>query len=116
MLNLFRRHKAGCALHGKRTGGTCRSKPPCPIHFEGVDGRGKRYQPQALIDPRTNIGVRDWAQASEIVRDLEAPAPVIVEPPKRYTIAEAADHFNKLKASKSKDVQRKTKKLLKALQ
>jgi hypothetical protein len=70
MLNIFRRHVAACAHHGTRTGAKCARKPPCPIHFEGVDGRGKRVRPRALIDPRTGIGVRDWAQANELMRDM----------------------------------------------
>ena len=53
MLHIFRRHVAGCAQHEKRTGGKCPSKPPCPVHIEGVDGQGGRRKPQALIDPRT---------------------------------------------------------------
>jgi site-specific recombinase XerD len=115
MLNLFRRHVAGCQNHGKRTKGKCPSKPPCPIHIEGVGGDGKRRKPGALIDPRTGIGVRDWAQASEIVRDLEAPTPVLV-PEVRHKIAECVEHFLKLKKTKSADTFRKNKSVLTRMQ
>jgi integrase len=92
-------------------------RPPCPVYYEGVTGQGTRVRPaKALIDPRTGQGVRDWSRANEIIRDLEAPTPVIVALPKRYAISEAAEHFNKLKLSKSRDVQRKTKNLMKRLQ
>src|ERR1700674_4615952 len=111
MLHIFRRHVAGCTHHGKRTGGKCPSKPPCPVHYEGVDGRGKRHRSQALIDPRTGNGVRDWSRASEIVRDMEAPEQVI-KPEVRVTIAEAVEHFLKLKAGKSRDTYRKAERLL----
>ena len=111
MLNLFRRHVAGCAQHGRRTGAKCSSRPPCPIHYEGIDGQGKRIKPRALIDPRTENGVRDWSRASELIRDLEAPAPLIV-PEKRVTIAEAVGHFLKLKTGKSRDTYRKSERLL----
>jgi integrase len=111
MLNLFRRHVAGCKNHGKRTEGKCPSKPPCPIHIEGVGGDGKRRKPQALIDPRTGIGVRDWAQANEIVRDMEAPAPQIT-PEVRVSIGEAVEHFVNLKRGKSVDTFRKNKGVL----
>jgi len=111
MLNLFRRHIVGCPNHGKRTGQKCPRKPPCPIHYEGIDGAGKRVKPQALIDPANCNGVRDWSRASELIRDLEAPAPTIT-PTVRTTIAEAVDHFVKLKAGKSADTRRKATALM----
>jgi integrase len=112
MLHIFRRHVAGCTNNGKRTGQKCPRKPPCPIHHEGVSGPGKRILSQALIDPRTGRGVRDWARACEFVRDMEAPTPVLVAPPPRTTIPEAIDHFLKLKATKSHDTYKKSERLL----
>ena len=50
---------------------------PALIHIEGVDGQGKRRKPQALIDPRTGNGVRDWARANELLVNLESPEPKI---------------------------------------
>lgn len=111
MLHIFRRHKASCAHHGKRTGPKCPSKPPCPIHYEGVDGRQKRVRSQVLTDPRTGTGVRDWSRANEVVRDMEAPVPKL-EPEKRTTIDEAVGHFLKLKATKSRDAFKKAERML----
>src|SRR5579862_6928902 len=102
MLNAFRRYVAGCAKHGKRTGQKCPSKPPCPIHYEGIDGQGTRRKPGALIDPRTGNGVRDWSRACDILRDLESSTPEI-KPETRITIAESIDHFLKIKKAKSRD-------------
>lgn len=111
VLNLFRRHVSDCANHAKRTGQKCPTKPPCPIHYEGMDGAAKRVRPQALIDPVTGRGVRDWARACELIRDMEAPAPKIM-PEVRTTIAAAIDHFLKLKAVKARDTYNKHKTLL----
>ncbi len=115
MLNLFRRHVTGCSQHGKRTGQRCSKKPPCPIHYEGIDGQGKRHRPGALIDPRTGQGVRDWSRACELIRDMEAPAPEI-KPEVRVTIANAVGHFLKLKRGKSADTYRKNKSVLERFQ
>lgn len=111
MLNLFRRHVGGCPNHGKRTGQKCSKKPPCPIHYEGVDGLGKRHQSQTLTDPRTGNGIRDWARACEVIRDMEAPAPVL-KAEKRTTIQHAVEHFLNLKQGKSRDTYRKNEKIL----
>lgn len=111
MLNLFRRHVAGCAHHSKRTGQRCPKKPPCPIHYEGVDGRGKRVRSQALLDPRTGSGVRDWSRACELIRDMEAPTPT-VKPECRMSITQAINHFLTLKSRKSRDTYRKSERLL----
>jgi integrase/recombinase XerD len=115
MLNLFRRHVAGCANFGRRTGQKCPRRPPCPIHYEGIDGRGKRQAPSALIDPRTGNGVRDWARACEVLRDLEAPNPLLV-PEQRTRIAEAIRHFLNLKKAKSTDTQRKNRRMTERFQ
>ncbi|MFN7933253.1 MAG: hypothetical protein U0R19_07995, partial [Bryobacteraceae bacterium] len=112
MLNIFRRHVQACPDHRKRTrNGKCRRKPPCPVHYEGIDGQGRRIKPKALIDPRTGNGVRDWARANEVLRDLEAPTPIMV-PENRTTIAVATDHFLNLKKSKSSDTYRKNRTVL----
>jgi integrase/recombinase XerD len=111
MLNLFRRHVAGCPGFKKRTGQKCPRRPPCPVHYEGVDGQGKQHRSQALVDPRTGNGIRDWARACEVLRDLETPAPVLVAQ-KRTTIHEAIEHFLKLKENKSTDTRRKNKRML----
>jgi hypothetical protein len=113
MLNVFRRHRSGCSLYGKRTE-KCPRKPPCPIHVEGVDGRGVHHRPKALIDPVTQSGVRDWSRASEIVRDMEAPAPLLVAE-KRTTIEAAIKTFLEIKETKSIDVFRKNRNLLERL-
>jgi integrase len=111
MLHIFRRHVAGCVHNGKRTGQKCPKKPPCPIHYEGVDGRGKRVKSQALIDPRTGNGVRDWSQANELLRDMEAPERIL-DPVRRTTIVEAIAHFLALKKTKSHDTFKKSERLL----
>jgi integrase len=111
VLNLFRRHVAGCAYHARRTGPKCPKKPPCPIHYEGVDGCGKRVRSQALLDPQNGNGVRDWSRACELIRDMEAPSPTLV-PERRTKIAVAIEHFLKLKSSKSRDTYRKSERLL----
>lgn len=115
MLNLFRRHIASCANYGTRTGQKCPRKPPCPIHFEGVDGQGKKVKPQAIVDPRTGNGIRDWARACEVIRDMEAPTPVLVAE-NRTTIQDAIKPFLLLKESKSRDTYRKNRNLLAAFQ
>src|ERR1700675_290259 len=111
MLHMFRRHVAGCVHHKKRTGQKCPTRPPCPTHYEGVDGRGKRVRSQGLIDPRTGNGVRDWSRGCEIVRDMEAPETKL-EAEVRKPITEAIDHFLKLKATKSRDTFKKSERLL----
>jgi hypothetical protein len=68
-LNIFRRHRAGCSKADTRPQ-DCPSKPKCPIHFEGVDGVGIRRKRQALVDPATGGGVRDWNRAVEIIREF----------------------------------------------
>jgi hypothetical protein len=102
MLNIFRRHVAACPNHEKRTGQKCPRKPPCPVHYEGIDGQGHRVKPKGLKDPRTGNGIRDWARANEVLRDLEAPTPVLVAE-KRTPINEAVNHFLELKKGKSPD-------------
>src|SRR5262249_34774278 len=97
----------------KATGQKCPSKPPCPIHYEGIDGQGKRRKPQAFIDPRTGNGVRDWSRACELIRDMEAPSPEI-KPEIRTSIGEAVEHFLKLKQGKSRDTYRKNARILAA--
>jgi site-specific recombinase XerD len=110
MLNIFRRHVAGCKKQGKRSK-DCPSKPPCPIHYEGIDGQERRVKSRSLIDPRTKSGVRDWSRAAELIRDLEAPAPTI-KPEVRTTTKDAVDHFLKLKKGKSCDTYRKSERIL----
>ncbi len=75
MLNLYRRHRGACPKAGTRSQ-DCTSKPKCPIHFEGIDGTGKRHNPQSLQDPASGSGVRDWNRAVEVIREMELPRPV----------------------------------------
>lgn len=112
MLNIFRRHRAGCSKAGTRSQ-DCPSKPKCPIHFEGIDGCGKRHKPQALKDPTTGSGVRDWNRAIDITREMERTTPP--EQPARKpptSIADATASFLRFKATKSADVQRKARLIL----
>ena len=111
MLNLFRRHRSACSKVGTRSQ-DCNSKPKCPIHFEGIDGAGRRQKPQALKDPASGSGVRDWNRAVEIIRDMEIPAaPEQVQKP-AVGIGDAIDSFLAFKASRSVDVQRKARLVL----
>lgn len=111
MLNLFRRHVSECPNYGKRTGQKCPRKPPCPVHYEGMGSNGKRIRSQALIDPQTGSGVRGWSRACELVRDMEAPTPTIA-PITRTTIADAIEHFLKLKTGKAPNTYHKSERLL----
>lgn len=111
MLNLFRRHVSECPNYGKRMGQKCPRRPPCPIHYEGMGGNGKRNRSQALIDPQTGSGVRDWSRACELVRDMEAPTPMI-GPIGGTTSADAIEHFLKLKTGKAPDTYHKSEGLL----
>ncbi len=113
-MNIFRRHLSSCAKSGSRTGQKCPAKPPCPIHVEGLDGQGKRVKSKALIDPRTGSGVRDWARACEVVRDLESPSPRL-ENKKETLLTVAVDHFLKLKSRQAADTFRKNRRVTSAL-
>src|SRR5690349_18572869 len=98
MLNIFRSHSADCSKAGTRSQ-DCQSRPKCPIHFEGVDGQGIRRKRQALVDPASGSGVRDWNRAVEIIRDLELPTPAAPTAPKPQTdLAQATDSFVAFKA------------------
>jgi integrase len=114
VLNLFRRHVAHCSRFGTRTP-ACPSKPKCPIHFEGIDGRGKLHTPRALKDPLSGSGVRDWSRAVEIIRDLELPTPPQQTQTPPVSLEEATASFMAFKSKKSPDVQRKARLLLKRL-
>ena len=111
MLNIFRRHVADCSKAGTRSQ-NCPSKPKCPIHFEGIDGAGVRRKRQALIDPASGSGVRDWNRAAEIVRDMELPTPI--EPTQRPQVGmdAAIASFIAFKARRSPDVRRKAQLIL----
>ena len=111
MLNLFRRHRRACARFGTRSQ-DCNSKPKCPIHFEGVDGVGRRLKPQSLEDPVSGSGVRDWNRAVEIIRDMEIPTPPEQTQKPAIGIGEAIDSFLAYKASRSPDVRRKARLVL----
>ncbi|MGJ5817062.1 tyrosine-type recombinase/integrase [Paludibaculum fermentans] len=108
MLNLFRRHlgnkkdNTGCSLAGTRSK-ECPSKPKCPIHFEGIDGQGQRRKPQALIDPATGSGVRDWGRAVEIIRELELPKPPNQQQAPKVSLQDAIATFLKSKSGISSD-------------
>jgi integrase len=111
MLNLFRRHRSGCSKAGTRTQ-DCPKKPKCPVHFEGVDGTGKRHRPQALKDPASGSGVRDWNRAVEIIRELEVPAPPEQTQKPQVNVSDAIASFIAFKARRSPDVQRKARLIL----
>jgi site-specific recombinase XerD len=111
MLNLFRRHVSRCSRAGTRSG-ECPSKPKCPIHYEGVDGTGIRRNAQALVDPATNSGVRDWSRAVEIIRELELPKPPEPVQKPQISMEQAIGSFLGFKSKRSADVQRKAKAIL----
>src|SRR5580692_5824880 len=111
MLNIFRRHRAGCSKFEARSQ-DCPSKPKCPIHFEGIDGTGIKRKRQALIDPASGSGVRDWNRAVEIIRDLEVRDPVEPYQKPLVSIERAVASFIRYKARRSLDVQRKCKLVL----
>jgi integrase len=111
MLNIFRRHRAACSRFGTRSQ-DCTSKPKCPIHFEGIDGTGKRHRPQALKDPASGSGVRDWNRAVELIREKELPAPLESTQKPQVNIADAIASYGAFKARRSKDVQRKARLVL----
>jgi len=115
MLNLYRRHRAACSKNGTRTQ-DCPSKPKCPVHFEGVDGTGRRHRPQSLKDPSSGSGVRDWNRAVEIIRELELPTPVTAAQKPQVNLAEAIASFISFKARRSPDVKRKARLILGRLQ
>jgi len=110
-LNIFRRHRAGCSKAGTRSP-DCPSKPKCAIHFEGIDGAGVRRKRQALMDPASGGGVRDWNRAVEIIRDLELPAPIEPTQKPQVGLESAITSFLAFKARKSPDVQRKARLIL----
>ena len=111
MLNIFRRHIADCSKAGTRSQ-DCPSKPKCPIHFEGIDGAGVRRKRQALIDPASGSGVRDWNRAVEIIRGMELPVPVELPQKPRVSMEQAIGSFLAFKARRSIDVQRKARLIL----
>lgn len=115
MLNIFRRHTAGCSRAGTRSQ-DCPSKPKCPIHFEGVDGTGTRQKRQALIDPASGSGVRDWNRAVEIIREMELPTPVEPSQKPKTAITTAAEAFLQLKAKRNRETLRKYENLFKRLE
>jgi integrase len=111
VLNLFRRHRSGCPKFGTRTP-DCSSKPKCPIHFEGIDGTGRRHKPQALKDPASGSGVRDWNRAVEVIREKELPAPPEQTQKPQTNLSDAVSSFLAFKAHRSPDVQRKARLIL----
>jgi len=108
MINIFRRHRADCSKAGVRTQ-DCPSKPKCPIHFTGIDGIGKHYKPQALKDPSSGAGVREWNRAVEIIRDMELPAPPEPTEKPQVSLETAIASFQEFKTKRSVDVQRKAR-------
>ena len=111
MLNIFRRHRDGCSRAGTRSQ-DCPSKPKCSIHFEGIDGAGVHRKRQALIDPASGSGVRDWNRAAEIIRDMELPTPIESVQKPQIGLQDAIDSFIAFKARRSIDVQRKARLIL----
>jgi integrase len=108
MLNIFRRHRAGCSKADTRSP-DCPSKPKCAIHFEGIDGGGVRRKRQALIDPASCTSVRDWNRAVEIIRDMELPSPIEPTLKPQVGMEAAIASFLAFKSRRSLDVQRKSK-------
>ncbi len=106
MLNVFRRHVSKCPKFGTRSQ-DCSSRPKCPIHYEGVDGEGRKIKPRALVDPVTGKGLRDWNRAVEIIRELELPRAVEKPPRASLPIEQAAAAYLASKAKRSPDTQRK---------
>jgi integrase len=111
VLNIFRRHIADSSKAGTRSQ-DCPTKPKCPIHFEGIDGAGVKRKRQALIDPASGSGVRDWNRAVEIIRGLELPIPVELPQKPRVSMEDAIASFLAFKARRSADVQRKARLVL----
>lgn len=114
MLNLYRRHRSGCAKFGTRSQ-DCPSKPKCPVHVEGIDGQGRHLRPRALRDPASGSGVRDWNRAVELVREMELPTPVEPAQKPKTALSTAIDEFLGLKAKKQAETQRKYRNLLNRL-
>ena len=114
MLNIYRRHRAECSKAGTRSQ-DCPSKPKCSIHFEGIDGAGVHRKPQALTDPASGSGVRDWNRAVEIVRGMELPVPIEPTPTPKVNLETAIASFLAFKARRSPDVQRKARLILNRL-
>jgi site-specific recombinase XerD len=106
MLNVFRRHISKCSKFGSRSQ-DCSSRPKCPIHYEGLDGEGRKIKPRGLIDPISGRGIRDWNRAVEVIRELELPRPI--EKPTRVSVSleKAAEAFLASKLKRSPDTQRK---------
>ncbi len=71
-----------------------------------------RQKRQALIDPASGSGVRDWNRAVELVRDMELPARVEPTSKPQVSIDTAVASFVAFKSRKSIDVQRKAKLIL----
>lgn len=115
MLNIYRRHRADCSRAGTRSL-DCPSKPKCSIHFEGIDGTGRHLRPQALKDPASGSGVRDWNRAVEIIREMELPIQIEPTQKPQTVISTAATAFLESKAKKNVETQRKYRLLLKRLE
>jgi integrase len=111
MLNIFRRHRDGCSKAGTRSQ-DCPSKLKCAIHFEGIDGAGRRQKRQALVDPASGSGIRDWNRAVELIREMELPTQLAPAQKPQASIDEAAASFLALKSKLSPDVQRKIRLVL----
>ena len=71
-----------------------------------------RRKRQALIDPASGSGVRDWNRAVELIRDMELPTPVEQTQKPKIGIEKAIASFVAFKAHRSIDVQRKAKLIL----
>jgi integrase len=139
MLNLFRRHGRDCGPKlaptketpnppgeyfakrstsipapngGFRNAGWCPSKPQCFCFFEGTDGTGAYHKPKNVIDPRNGQKVRDWSRASEIVRDLDTPKPVLQDQTPVTSLETAIDGYRDKKSKRSEAVRGKTRRIL----
>ena len=83
-----------------------------PIHYRGVDGVGKMHKPQALVDPSSGAGVRDWNRAVEIIGEMELPRPVQPTQKPQTSMETGIASFLAYEVAKSDDVKRKARLIL----
>ena len=72
----------------------------------------KRRKRQALVDPATGSGVRDWNRAVELIREFKLPTPIRPTAKPQVSLDNAIASFLAFKSRRSLDVQRKSKLVL----